>query len=588
MASITSNASCNPSNISVSGKTTSSGTISWSMPSLPSNATITSRTLTGKSSSFTTGNKGATLTVNGTSVNSNSNFTIDLGTTSNVTSVSVSFAGQHKQSSTSVSFSNLVYTVEYEIIINYTVTFKDYDGTVLKTQTVEEGASATAPANPTRDGYNFTGWDVDFSNVTSNLTVTAQYEEIIYYTVTFKDYDGTVIKTQTVEEGASATAPSNPSRDGYNFTGWDKSFDNITSDLTVTAQYEEIVVYDIKVVKYKFDNSLDVIPLFNTDFTYTYEDIVEGNITTRTIYSNSLPTSMDMGSNSHKLTYVEYIDISNLTTLRYMFDNCLNLANINNLNNWDTKNITSMQNTFSNCDKLTTLDIKNWNVDNVTNMREMFYGMYNITELDLSNWNTSNVTTMNHMFSGCNNLVTINLGVFNMNKVTNTDGLFLNCTDLTSIIMNNSDYNSVNKVIEKLPTRTEAEPGTLDIIGIDDVSQIDLVTANSKYWNIISSTEEEPEEPDINELVQGDINEDGTFNDESNTTVRTKYIDISDKKIIQVKVLTENVNISACYLYNANKELVKVIEIPDGKKRMFGVNLQELIAQIIEDEGSDQ
>ena len=89
-------------------------------------------------------------------------------------------------------------------------------------------------------------------------------------------------------------------------------------------------------------------------------------------------------------------------------------------------------------------------------------------------------------------------------------------------------------------------------------------------------------------FAHSEKNEDGTFNDESTTAVRTKYIDISGKKHIQVNVLTDNVYISACYLYNANKELVKVIEIPADKKRKFGVNLQELIAQIIEDEGGDQ
>lgn len=57
----------------------------------------------------------------------------------------------------------------------YTVTFVDYDGTVLKTQQVMEGSAATAPANPTRLGYTFTGWDRDFSSVTSDMTVTAQY-----------------------------------------------------------------------------------------------------------------------------------------------------------------------------------------------------------------------------------------------------------------------------------------------------------------------------------------------------------------------------------------------------------------------------
>ncbi len=58
----------------------------------------------------------------------------------------------------------------------YTVTFKDYDGTVLKTEQVEEGQAATAPANPTRsDGFVFSGWDKTFNNVTSNLEVIAQY-----------------------------------------------------------------------------------------------------------------------------------------------------------------------------------------------------------------------------------------------------------------------------------------------------------------------------------------------------------------------------------------------------------------------------
>ena len=124
-------------------------------------------------------------------------------------------------------------------VAKYTVTFKDYDGTVLKTQeNVEGNTSATAPSNPTRDGYTFTSWDKSFDNITENLVVTAQYE-INKYTVTFKDYDGSVLKAQeNVEYNTSATAPSNPTRDGYTFVGWDKSFDNVTEDLVVTAQYE--------------------------------------------------------------------------------------------------------------------------------------------------------------------------------------------------------------------------------------------------------------------------------------------------------------------------------------------------------------
>ena len=225
--------------------------------------------------------------------------------------------------------------ITINVNIRHTVIFKDWDGTILKTEIVEESASATAPTNPTREGHRFTGWDKDFTNITANITITAQYS-IKTYVVIFRDDDGTTLNRQNVNHGSAAIAPSDPSKGGYTFIGWDIDFSNVTNDLIVTAQYEKI------------------------------------------------------------------------------------------------------------------------------------------------------------------------------------------------------------------------------------------------------------EEPDNNELVQGDINEDGTFNDESTTVVRTKYIDISDKKSIQVNVLTDNVYISACYLYNANKELVKIIEIPADKKRQFGVNLQELIAQIIKDEGSDQ
>ncbi|MBQ8982456.1 MAG: InlB B-repeat-containing protein [Lachnospiraceae bacterium] len=132
---------------------------------------------------------------------------------------------------------DLVVTAQYEIN-KYTVTFKDYDGAVLKTQNnVEYNTSATAPTDPTREGYTFTGWDKSFTNITANTEVTAQYE-INKYTVTFKDYNGNVLKTQeNVEYNTSATAPAEPTRDGYTFTGWDKEFTNITEDTTVTATY---------------------------------------------------------------------------------------------------------------------------------------------------------------------------------------------------------------------------------------------------------------------------------------------------------------------------------------------------------------
>lgn len=59
------------------------------------------------------------------------------------------------------------------------------------------------------------------------------------YTVTFQDFDGTMLKTEAVEAGKTATAPEIPVREGYTFIGWDKAFNLVTDNLTVTARYQE-------------------------------------------------------------------------------------------------------------------------------------------------------------------------------------------------------------------------------------------------------------------------------------------------------------------------------------------------------------
>ena len=69
----------------------------------------------------------------------------------------------------------------------FTVTFVNWDGTVLKTETVKNGDMATAPWTPARLCYNFTGWDRDFSNVTENMVVTAQYVEAHDYESSVKE-----------------------------------------------------------------------------------------------------------------------------------------------------------------------------------------------------------------------------------------------------------------------------------------------------------------------------------------------------------------------------------------------------------------
>ena len=124
-------------------------------------------------------------------------------------------------------------TVNAEFSINtYTVIFKDGD-TVLKTETVNYGESAIG-LTPEKEGYTFVGWDKEFNNVKSDLTVNANFS-CFTYTVTFMDGD-TVLKTETVNHGESAVGLT-PEKEGYSFVGWDKVFDNVTSNLVVNAVF---------------------------------------------------------------------------------------------------------------------------------------------------------------------------------------------------------------------------------------------------------------------------------------------------------------------------------------------------------------
>lgn len=129
---------------------------------------------------------------------------------------------------------NAVYDVD-----TFTVTFKDGEK-VLETQTVEYEAAATAPDTARLsppEGMHFAKWDKDFSKVTEDIEVSAVYE-INFYTVIFKNGE-TTLKIDKVKHGDSATPPNNPpDTPTAKFVGWDKSFDNVTSDLIVNAKFE--------------------------------------------------------------------------------------------------------------------------------------------------------------------------------------------------------------------------------------------------------------------------------------------------------------------------------------------------------------
>jgi len=89
--------------------------------------------------------------------------------------------------------------------VTFIVTFADWDGTVLKTQSVTSGSSATAPADPVRKDYIFSSWDVSYTNITSALTVTAVYTTTPITAVTIS---GTFKKDKTLTANTTPTGAS--------------------------------------------------------------------------------------------------------------------------------------------------------------------------------------------------------------------------------------------------------------------------------------------------------------------------------------------------------------------------------------------
>ena len=104
------------------------------------------------------------------------------------------------------------------------------------------GGSVEKPADPVAAGKKFIGWDNSFDNITKDTTINAIFEDtaptVVYHTVTIKIADKTT--TIQVEDGKDAPLPSTITLDGYIFRGWDTNYTNVKSDITVTAILETV------------------------------------------------------------------------------------------------------------------------------------------------------------------------------------------------------------------------------------------------------------------------------------------------------------------------------------------------------------
>ena len=136
-------------------------------------------------------------------------------------------------------------------INQYTITFDTDGGSEVAPITQDYGTAITAPADPTREGYTFTGWDtaIPATMPAHNMTITAQWT-VNQYTITFDTDGGSEVAPITQDYGSAITAPAAPTREGYTFTGWDKTIPATmpAGDMTITAQWtvnQYTITYDL-------------------------------------------------------------------------------------------------------------------------------------------------------------------------------------------------------------------------------------------------------------------------------------------------------------------------------------------------------
>ena len=158
----------------------------------------------------------------------------------NPTRKGYTFKGWDKEIPKTMPAENITVKAQWEIN-QYTITFDTNGGSEIDSITQDYGTAITAPADPTRKGYTFRGWDKEIPETmpADNITVKAQWE-INQYTITFDTNGGSEIAPITQDYGTEITAPDNPTRKGYTFKGWDKEIPETmpAENITVKAQWE--------------------------------------------------------------------------------------------------------------------------------------------------------------------------------------------------------------------------------------------------------------------------------------------------------------------------------------------------------------
>ena len=109
---------------------------------------------------------------------------------------------------------NVTITAQWTVN-QYTITFETAGGSAIAPITQDYNTAVTAPADPTKEGYTFAGWDAEIPTAmpAENVTITAKWETN-QYTITFDTDGGSTVAPITQDYNTAVTAPADPTKTG--------------------------------------------------------------------------------------------------------------------------------------------------------------------------------------------------------------------------------------------------------------------------------------------------------------------------------------------------------------------------------------